>query len=148
VGADNGGGGTGTDDLILLLAAVFLGEGKTAAIAPPTYPLYRIASQLHCARVVEGDGQADLRWVCNPNNPTGTFVEPEEVAELARSLPRTIVVCDEAYVEYGGRSVAPSSASTVAASAAPPCMAPAGVSTRGVSSSCQRFGYSVGRRPR
>jgi histidinol-phosphate aminotransferase len=107
VRADNVVIGAGADDLILLLAAVFLGEGKTAAIAPPTYPLYRVASQLHCAQIVDVGGPADLRWVCNPNNPTGTLVEPEEVAELARSLPRTIVVCDEAYVEYGGRSVAP-----------------------------------------
>ncbi len=99
--------GAGADDLILLVATVFLGEGKTSAIATPTYPLYRIATQLHRARIVDAEAPADVRWVCNPNNPTGTFVEPEEVAELARSLPSTIVVCDEAYLEFGARSAAP-----------------------------------------
>jgi histidinol-phosphate aminotransferase len=98
--------GAGADDLILLLAAVFLGKGKRAAIAPPTYALYRIATELQGAETVGEPDAADLRWVCNPNNPTGTFVDPEAIAELASSEPRTIVVCDEAYLEYGARSAA------------------------------------------
>ena len=49
----------------------------------------------------------DLRWLCNPNNPTGAWVEPEQIVALARAQPETIVVVDEAYVEYGARSAAP-----------------------------------------
>lgn len=98
--------GAGADDLILLLAHVFLGPGRRAAIAPPTYALYRIATELRGARVVGPGEEAELVWACNPNNPTGSVVEPEEVAELARSRPGTIVVCDEAYLEYGARSAA------------------------------------------
>lgn len=99
--------GAGADDLILLLAQVFLGPGSRAAIAPPTYALYRIATELRGASVVGSGEEAELVWVCNPNNPTGVVVDPEEVADLARARPNAIVVCDEAYVEYGARSAAP-----------------------------------------
>jgi histidinol-phosphate aminotransferase len=96
--------GAGADDLILLVARVFLGQGSRAAIDPPTYALYRIATTLAGAEVVGADDPAELRWVCNPSNPIGTFVEPEAILELARGAPETIVVVDEAYVEYGAAS--------------------------------------------
>ena len=99
--------GAGADDLILLAAQTFLGSGARAAIEPPTYALYRIATTLHGAEVVGRLDDADLHWVCNPNNPTGTWVEPEEIVELARSRVDAIVVVDEAYVEYGASSCAP-----------------------------------------
>jgi histidinol-phosphate aminotransferase len=99
--------GAGADDLILLLAQTFLGPGTRAAIDPPTYALYRIATTLHGADAAGPAEDADLRWLCNPNNPTGTWVEPEQIAALARAEPETIVVVDEAYVEYGARSAAP-----------------------------------------
>jgi histidinol-phosphate aminotransferase len=96
--------GAGADDLILLLAQAFLGPGARAAIDPPTYALYRIATTLHGAAVVGPGDDAELFWVCNPNNPTGTWVEPEEIIERAKRRPDAIVVVDEAYVEYGARS--------------------------------------------
>ena len=99
--------GAGADDLILLLAHTFLGPGKRAAVAAPTYALYRIASTLRGAEVVPAGGDADLHWVCNPENPTGAWVEPEEIVALAAGTPEAIVVVDEAYVEYGARTCAP-----------------------------------------
>jgi histidinol-phosphate aminotransferase len=114
--------GAGADDVIALCARTFLGPGNRAAIGPPTYALFRIVTQLQNAEVVEltrlwdpdrqcdpldAPADLDLIWWCNPNNPTGQTVEPERLAELARARPRSIVVVDEAYVEFGGRSVAP-----------------------------------------
>ena len=99
--------GAGADDLILLVAQTFLGPGARAAIETPTYALYAIATRLHGATVVDAGDDADLRWICNPNNPLGSWREPEEIVGLARDDPETIVVVDEAYVEYGARSCAP-----------------------------------------
>ncbi|HET8741855.1 MAG TPA: aminotransferase class I/II-fold pyridoxal phosphate-dependent enzyme [Gaiella sp.] len=96
--------GAGADDLILLVARVFLGPGARAAIETPTYALYRIATTLTGAELASSDEEAALRWVCNPNNPTGAVVEPEAIVDFARRAPETVVVVDEAYVEYGGRS--------------------------------------------
>ncbi|MFN8223690.1 MAG: aminotransferase class I/II-fold pyridoxal phosphate-dependent enzyme [Gaiellales bacterium] len=99
--------GAGADDLILLLAATFLGPGTRASQLSPTYSLYRIATQLRGAELVEAPAEARVHWRCNPNNPTGEAVPATEIVELARSSPGSIVVCDEAYVEYGGETVAP-----------------------------------------
>jgi histidinol-phosphate aminotransferase len=42
-----------------------------------------------------------LIFVCNPNNPTSTVVDPEELARFVSAVPHDIlVVIDEAYVEY------------------------------------------------
>src|SRR6185312_12081961 len=99
--------GAGADDLILLVARVFLGPGARGSIDPPTYALYRIATTLAGAEVVGPSEEAIVRWVCNPNNPTGETTAPEEIVELAHRAPETIVVVDEAYLEYGGTSCAP-----------------------------------------
>lgn len=99
--------GAGADDLIMLVAATFLGPGRRASYTPPTYAMYRIATQLQGAALVEAPAEAQVHWLCNPNNPTGVVISPESVAELARSNQGAIVVCDEAYVEFGGDTVAP-----------------------------------------
>ena len=67
--------GAGADDLILLVAQTFLGPGVRAAIDMPTYALYGIATRLHGGTVVDAEDEAELRWVCNPNNPVGGWVE-------------------------------------------------------------------------
>src|SRR4029078_3147530 len=81
--------GAGADDLILLLAQTFLGPVGRAAVSEPTYALYRIATRLHGAAVVDVTDEADLVWACNPNNPTGSWVEPEELGALAPEGPVT-----------------------------------------------------------
>jgi histidinol-phosphate aminotransferase len=105
--------GAGADDLIATVARTYLQPGRRSAIVGPTYPVYRISSLLEGAEVVEVPFAADaaagaaVLWLCNPNNPTGDKVAPAEVAAVARALPGTVVVVDEAYVEYGGDTVVP-----------------------------------------
>ena len=42
-----------------------------------------------------------LIFVCNPNNPTSTVVDPDELARFVAAVPQDIlIVIDEAYVEY------------------------------------------------
>ena len=99
--------GAGADDLILLCARTFLGPGRRAAITGPTYSLYRIATQLAGAEHAETVEGADLIWRCNPNNPTGEVTPAADLVELARTRPGTVVVVDEAYIEFGGESIVP-----------------------------------------
>ena len=98
----------GADGVIALVARTFLGPGRRALVpAPPSYPLYRIASAIEGAEpVTEPDGAAVI-WICNPDNPTGALRDPEEIAALARRFPDAIVAVDEAYWEYGGATVVP-----------------------------------------
>jgi histidinol-phosphate aminotransferase len=99
--------GAGADELIALCAKTFLAPGRRAAIFPPTYGLFRIASQLEGAEVVAEPDSADLIWVCNPNNPTGELRERDEIAALAQAHPQAAVVVDEAYWEFAGVTCAP-----------------------------------------
>jgi histidinol-phosphate aminotransferase len=51
-----------------------------------------------------------LIFICNPNNPTGTMVSAEEVAQLLARVPEhVVVVFDEAYFEYVRSSQFPDS---------------------------------------
>jgi len=125
----------GADEALDLTARAFLAEGSTAVVAAPTYAMYRIVSEQRGARVVaiprygpersfgldvraiaaavEAEG-ASLVWLCEPNNPTGSFEPPEVVAELLGALeagayrrctqPPAVAV-DEAYAEFVGRTV-------------------------------------------
>jgi histidinol-phosphate/aromatic aminotransferase/cobyric acid decarboxylase-like protein/imidazoleglycerol phosphate dehydratase HisB len=89
--------GAGADDLILLCARAFAGEGDEVAVAmEPTYPLYRIAAALVGAEV--GDERPVVTFACRPNNPTGEL----EPVPAARPL-----VVDEAYFEYAGETAVP-----------------------------------------
>ena len=45
--------------------------------------------------------------ICNPNNPTGTRLEPQRILELAAAHPGTLVVVDELYEAFTGDSVLP-----------------------------------------
>jgi histidinol-phosphate aminotransferase/imidazoleglycerol-phosphate dehydratase/histidinol-phosphatase len=94
--------GAGADDLIATCARTYLGPGRRAAVSPPTYGLYRLASQLEGAEVSDDLDGASLIWICNPNNPTGALRDPGEIAGLARTHPDAAVVVDEAYYEYAG----------------------------------------------
>ena len=99
--------GAGADELIYLCAQAFLAPGRRAAIMPPTYGVYRIASQLQGAEVVTDPDGADLVWICNPNNPTGALLRPEEIAAVAAARPEAAVVVDEAYWEFAGVTCVP-----------------------------------------
>jgi histidinol-phosphate aminotransferase len=40
-------------------------------------------------------------YICNPNNPTGTFIEPERIKQFAEAIPKdSYLFIDEAYTEY------------------------------------------------
>jgi histidinol-phosphate aminotransferase len=44
---------------------------------------------------------ADITYICNPNNPTGTLLDPEELkAFCQRNESRTLLVVDEAYNDF------------------------------------------------
>ena len=48
-----------------------------------------------------------LLLICNPNNPTGTRLAPDQILALARLAPQTLVVVDELYEAFTGDSVLP-----------------------------------------
>jgi histidinol-phosphate aminotransferase len=110
--------GAGVDELLLLAGRAFLGPARRAASVSPTYPLYRISTLQAGADFTEVPAlapdlaypidamlgaarNADLVWVCVPDNPTGARLDDEVVASLLGST-RGIVVLDAAYAEFTG----------------------------------------------
>lgn len=114
--------GAGADELIDLLARLFLQPGDTVIDCPPTFGMYRFDTAINGGRVVnvprrpdfslDLDGieraahahRAKLLFLATPNNPTGNVTPPDEVARLL-ALP-LVVVLDEAYIEFGGAALA------------------------------------------
>lgn len=109
--------GNGSNDILELAAAAFLGPGRSAIYAQHSFAVYALATQARGARALVVPARAlghdldamraavaaDTRlvYVANPNNPTGTFLPADEVAAfLARVPVDVVVVLDEAYNEY------------------------------------------------
>ena len=110
----------GADDAIDLLVRAFCRPAIDAvAITPPTFAAYAESAVLQGARLLEcsldddfgfdadaflGETAADpslkLVFLCSPNNPTGAVIDPATVLRVAHALPDTIVVLDEAYIEF------------------------------------------------
>ncbi len=104
--------GNGSDDLLTMILRSFVGPGDLVVAPHPTYPLYEVlvAIQDGVMRWVDyppdfslPDGLvqpgARVTFVCNPNSPSGTWVEPSLIAGLAGRVEGILVV-DEAYVDF------------------------------------------------
>jgi histidinol-phosphate aminotransferase len=134
VGTDEIVVGAGADEILDVIGKTFLAEGSSAVVPVPTYAMFRVITEQRGARAVlvprlgAGEGYAlDLAalreaardaavvWLCSPNNPTA-LSEPDGAIEtllgqvaadaVAAGRPAPIVVLDEAYAEFAGRSLA------------------------------------------
>jgi histidinol-phosphate aminotransferase/imidazoleglycerol-phosphate dehydratase/histidinol-phosphatase len=113
----------GADEAIDLLFRASCRAGKDAAlITPPTFGLYAVAAKIQGAGLIEIELGEDfaidpeaiiaaakaapvkLIFLCSPNNPTGTLVNKDDIARIARACADQLVVVDEAYIEFSGTS--------------------------------------------
>ena len=109
--------GNGSNDVLELVAAAFLGPGRAAVMSQHAFAVYPLATQARGARsivVPARDYGHDLEammkaidegtyvvWIANPNNPTGTLAAPGALEAFVRRVPeRVLIVIDEAYNEY------------------------------------------------
>ena len=109
--------GNGSNELIELIVRTFLRPGDEAVVPHPSFMVYPMIVQAAGGiRVMDmlKDHRLDLEamaraitpmtkmvFIANPNNPTATIVTADEVAHfMSRVPPRTIVVFDEAYIEF------------------------------------------------
>ncbi|WP_209122603.1 histidinol-phosphate transaminase [Alkalihalobacillus sp. BA299] len=109
--------GNGSDEVIQLLCRTFLTPDTNTVTADPTFSQYKLNAVIEGAEVREVpsvDGVHDLDamleaidentrivWVCNPNNPSGTYVNEQAFKSFLSRVPKDVlVVSDEAYYEY------------------------------------------------
>jgi histidinol-phosphate aminotransferase len=46
-------------------------------------------------------------FIANPNNPTGTLVQPKDLRRILRAASQTLVLVDEAYFDFSGLTILP-----------------------------------------
>jgi|HubBroStandDraft_6_1064221.scaffolds.fasta_scaffold13896_6 histidinol-phosphate aminotransferase len=116
----------GIDDALHLIADTFIEDGDSVLIVEPTFDMYRFFAELAGARVIAlryddqmrfpvDDVAKALRqppkrcprvlYIANPNNPTGTLVQPQELRRILRAAVRTLVLVDEAYFDFSGLTI-------------------------------------------
>ena len=108
----------GSSELLRVFALAVGGRGTSAVYGWPSFIIYRLVSLLAGSESVEVPLTADHRlepdalvnairadttilYLCNPNNPTGTYLGSNQVKELIDAVPESVlVVVDEAYFDY------------------------------------------------
>ncbi len=119
VNPDNVLAAAGSDALILFILSVFGGPGRKVILFPPHYPIYSTFALLSSTEIISlplnGNfqpdlesvrpnlGDADILVIANPNNPTGNLIDDEIIEEFL-SYENLLVVLDEAYFEFSGKT--------------------------------------------
>jgi histidinol-phosphate aminotransferase len=109
----------GSDEILFFAFAAFCGPDRPAVFPDITYGFYPVFAQL--SRVpyrtvpLNGDLSVPVDSLCgcggtvflaNPNAPTGIALPLRDVERIVASNPGTVVVVDEAYVDFGAESAA------------------------------------------
>ena len=108
----------GGDELLRIAFQAFCDEGRPVAYPVPTYSLYPVLAKLQNCEAVEipfdrefnlpaklAASNAGLVIVCNPNAPSGSLINTNELALLADEASGVLLI-DEAYVDFAGKNCA------------------------------------------
>jgi len=125
--------GNGSNDIIEFLARVFLGPGRKALFSEYCFAVYPLATLAQNAEAIVAKAlpaddpvmpyghdlnaladaltdEVSIVMIANPNNPTGTWLLPDKLEAFISRVPAaTLVVLDEAYIEYLDGSQKPDS---------------------------------------
>ena len=118
----------GIDDALHLIADTFIEDGDSVLVVEPTFDMYRFFAELAGARVIALRYDDEMRfpvdaviralrqpgkrcprvlYIANPNNPTGTLVQRDELRRILRAAAHTLVLVDEAYFDFAGLTILP-----------------------------------------
>jgi histidinol-phosphate aminotransferase len=109
--------GAGSDEIIEMLAKVYLNPGDQMVVSEHAFIRYQMAGELMGASVVTVPmknlthdlgamaravtARTKFVFVASPNNPTGTYNTIQEMKAFLKALPTSVLpVIDEAYFEY------------------------------------------------
>ncbi|MFJ8628468.1 histidinol-phosphate transaminase [Kitasatospora sp. NPDC093550] len=115
----------GSNEVLQQLLQTFGGPGRSALGFEPSYSMHALISRgtgttwisgprnddftidVDAAEAAIAEHRPNVVFVCSPNNPTGTAVEADTVLRLyeaAQAARPSLVVVDEAYVEFSHRA--------------------------------------------
>lgn len=93
----------GATEAIYLLAQLY--AGKRSAVLQPTFSEYADAARVHRHNIQsifslqDIPQDADMVWLCNPNNPTGKVIDHQSLLEIIDKRSDCLFVVDQSY-EY------------------------------------------------
>lgn len=115
--------GNGSSDIIDFIISSYCEVGDKVLTYTPTFSMYKVYTDLAEAILeevpAEDDYSVDINkfisryqqddykvvLFCNPNNPTGYTFTREEVVNVIEAVTDSILIIDEAYIEFGGESI-------------------------------------------
>lgn len=110
----------GSDEILNFAFMAFCDKEHPAAFPNITYGFYSVFATLNhvpyteiplkpdfTVEPLDYKGTADTLFLANPNAPTGLALTVSEIEEIIKSNPNRVVVVDEAYIDFGGETVAP-----------------------------------------
>ncbi len=112
--------GSGSTELIRLIALTYFRQGDSILIPEPTYGEYEVACQIVGAEPVKQWVSAEDNFVprlketlglirqhhprgvfiCNPNNPTGKYFSRQEIEMVLDAIGDGLLILDEAYINF------------------------------------------------
>ncbi len=110
--------GNGSNDILDIIARVFLSPGRSSMFSQYSFAVYPLASKSCGAEIIEVPVNDDFSinlermvssikkntsivFIANPNNPTGSYVNLSSIERFLDSINKeVIVVLDQAYFEY------------------------------------------------
>ena len=112
--------GVGSDDVLAMAFLTFFNSKKPILFPDITYSFYDVWASLFKipfeTKALTEDFSIDIAdykkenggiVIPNPNAPTGVYESPEMFEEIVRDNPDSVVIIDEAYVDFGGTSCLP-----------------------------------------
>ena len=109
--------GVGSDDVLSMCFLTFFNSDKPILFPDITYSFYKVWAELYripyeCQkldedfRIVKEDYYKENGGVIfpNPNAPTAIYEDLDDVEDIIRANQDVIVIVDEAYVDFAGRS--------------------------------------------
>ena len=112
--------GNGSDELLNFAFMAFCDETRPAAFPDISYGFYPVYADLNHVPYTEIPLREDFSiapedyfglgktiFIANPNAPTGMCLSVGEIEQILKANPDSVVVIDEAYVDFGGESCIP-----------------------------------------
>jgi len=112
--------GNGSMELIRLVTLAYFGSADTVLIVEPTFGEYEIACRIAGSKVLRIRARAEINFrfevaeiidlirrhhprgifLCNPNNPTGQYLNRHEIEGILSACEDSLLILDEAYAAF------------------------------------------------
>ena len=111
--------GNGSDEILAFSFMTYFQKGKTVLFPDISYTFYSVYAEMFNLdyELIKLDGNFNIPLnefnksnggiiFPNPNAPTGKYINSEEILKVIENNKDSVVIIDEAYIDFGGKSMA------------------------------------------